>query len=110
MHTGRAMRETDASQDPDAQFVFDGIDEATVGDFGLILDEAACDDVDSADFDGGTPSNTQSRLELATGLRVLPPSLKVMAMEPGVGSPDDPAVPSDVLLIDADKTVDAFPR
>lgn len=46
---------TEASRDPRAADLFDGIDEDVIGDFGLVLGGAAGDEIDRADFGLGTP-------------------------------------------------------
>ena len=47
------------SFDPRADFIFDGISEReTIGDFGLIFDGAAGDELDRIDFSQGTPHHT----------------------------------------------------
>ncbi len=47
------------SYDPRAAFIFEGISEReTIGDFGLIFDGAAGDELDRIDFSQGTPHHT----------------------------------------------------
>jgi N,N-dimethylformamidase len=50
-------RRTEASQDPAFAFVFDGIDDDVIGDFGLIMNGTAGDEIDRLDYALGTPSN-----------------------------------------------------
>ena len=54
-----------ASHDPRAAFIFDGVEEEVIGDFGLIMGGAAGDEVDRADAALGTPPET---MVLATAL------------------------------------------
>ncbi|MFJ5956668.1 N,N-dimethylformamidase beta subunit family domain-containing protein [Paenarthrobacter sp. NPDC092416] len=93
---------TEASRGSDVSFAFDGIDDTTLGNFGLILDGAAGDEVDSADFHGGTPSNAKIILTSRQGPEYYPFVETVMAMEPGVSGPDNPEVRSDVVIMDTD--------
>lgn len=93
---------TESSRAPDVQFAFAGIDEQVIGDFGLILDGASGDEVDSANFDGGTPSNAKVILTSRQGPEYFPFIETLMAAEPDVSGPDNPAVRSDVVLIETD--------
>jgi N,N-dimethylformamidase len=54
---GRSVgyRRLAASRDPRVAFIFDGVEEETVGDFGLVMGGAAGDEVDRADLGLGTP-------------------------------------------------------
>jgi N,N-dimethylformamidase len=58
-------RRLPASYDPRVAFVFDGVTEAVIGDFGLVMGGAAGDEVDRADAALGTPPET---MVLATAL------------------------------------------
>jgi N,N-dimethylformamidase len=48
---------TEAAGDPRAAFIFEGIDEDVIGDFGLNGNGAAGNEIDRADFALGTPPN-----------------------------------------------------
>lgn len=48
---------TEAASDPRAAFIFEGIDEDVIGDFGLNGNGAAGNEIDRADFALGTPPN-----------------------------------------------------
>ena len=52
---GAHYRRTEASDDPRAGFIFEGIDDRVIGDFGLCGDGAAGQEIDCADIDQGTP-------------------------------------------------------
>jgi N,N-dimethylformamidase len=64
---GRSLgyRRLAASHDPRVAFIFEGVEEEVIGDFGLIMGGAAGDEVDRADLDLGTPPET---MVLATAL------------------------------------------
>jgi N,N-dimethylformamidase len=51
------FRRTAESHDPRVAFAFDGVDEAVIGDFGLIGGGAAGSEIDRADFAWGTPGH-----------------------------------------------------
>lgn len=48
-------RRTDASHDERAAFIFEGVDDEIIGDFGSLGGGAAGDEIDRADFSLGTP-------------------------------------------------------
>lgn len=52
---GREFARTDASDDPRAEFIFEGVTGRTFGDFGLVMGGAAGYEIDSADHRTGTP-------------------------------------------------------
>jgi N,N-dimethylformamidase len=54
-----------ASHDPRVAFIFDGVEDEIIGDFGLVMGGAAGDEVDRADLGLGTPPET---MVLATAL------------------------------------------
>lgn len=51
-------RRSEASYRPEASWVFDGIEEKVVGDFGLIMNGTSGDEIDRIDYKFGTPKNT----------------------------------------------------
>ncbi len=57
------FRRLDDSHDPRAAFIFKGVEDVLIGDFGLVMDGAAGDEIDRCDFDLGTPPHA---LRLAT--------------------------------------------
>lgn len=50
-------RRTLASSDPRAQFIFEGVEDEIIGDFGILQGGAAGYEIDRADHDLGTPSH-----------------------------------------------------
>lgn len=55
---GSYYRRTPASYEPEAQWIFDGIDDERLGDFGFSGGGAAGFELDRADFELGTPPDT----------------------------------------------------
>lgn len=51
-------RRSERSYQPDVAWVFDGINEQVVGDFGLIMNGTSGDEIDRVDFRYGTPEQT----------------------------------------------------
>ncbi|MFH8134914.1 N,N-dimethylformamidase beta subunit family domain-containing protein [Pantoea osteomyelitidis] len=51
-------RRTERSYQPDAAWVFDGICDEVIGDFGLIMNGTSGDEIDRVDYRYGTPENT----------------------------------------------------
>ena len=50
---------TEESYEDDVAFIFDGVSEETIGDFGLIMGGAVGDELDRADSQLGTPANAR---------------------------------------------------
>ncbi|WP_158783978.1 N,N-dimethylformamidase beta subunit family domain-containing protein [Pantoea sp. BAV 3049] len=50
-------RRSERSYQPDAAWVFEGIEDEVVGDFGLIMNGTSGDEIDRADFRYGTPAH-----------------------------------------------------
>jgi N,N-dimethylformamidase len=57
------FRRLEDSRDPRAAFIFEGVEDEVIGDFGLVMDGAAGDEIDRCDVGLGTPPNA---LRLAT--------------------------------------------
>jgi N,N-dimethylformamidase len=55
---GRPYTRHPASKDPAVAWIFDGVDEEQIGDYGWVLGGAAGDELDRVDFRLGTPSGT----------------------------------------------------
>ncbi|MBF4768771.1 N,N-dimethylformamidase [Nocardioides agariphilus] len=66
--TGAGYRRLPASEDPRASFVFSGVDDDLIGDFGLILGGASGYEIDRYDIDLGSPPHA---LVLATSAGLL---------------------------------------
>jgi N,N-dimethylformamidase len=64
--TALPFERTDASRDPRASWIFDGVADGPIGDAGLMMDGAAGLEVDRLDFALGTPPHTLL-LAVATG-------------------------------------------
>lgn len=91
---------TDDSYSPDISFLFDGIEEKVVGDFGYVLDGAAGDELDSADLSNGTPNNARVILSSRHNDTYYPFLESVTQIEPNVSGPHNPNVRADVVFID----------
>jgi N,N-dimethylformamidase len=83
---GRPYTRTPLSYEPEHRFVFEGVQSATFGDFGLSLGGAAGDELDRVDPRRGTPPQTRV-LATATGFsdyyRVLPQDQEGILPETG---------------------------
>lgn len=92
---------TPASRDSRAAFVFDGVDEETIGDFGLSGGGAAGIEIDSASTEAGTPPHA---LVLATSTRYS--DVYLMTPEdmddpaPGLGGTEAPAIRADMVFFE----------
>jgi N,N-dimethylformamidase len=93
-------RRTDASRDPDLVHLFSGLDGNEVGGRGLVLDGAAGDELDSADFTQGTPSHARVLLTSRHGDKYLPTLEATQSIAPHSGGQDNPAVRADVVLME----------
>ncbi|MEA2598422.1 MAG: hypothetical protein QOF01_4891 [Thermomicrobiales bacterium] len=89
------------SHDPRAAFVFEGIgDEEIIGDFGVVMDGAAGDEIDRYDPEFGTPPETL-RLATSEGWHTDYYQLvveDVTMILPGRGGTEDPRVRADMTL------------
>lgn len=99
--TASGYTRTPDSFSPDLRHLFRGIEgEEVIGDFGYILDGAAGDEIDSADFNAGTPTNARvlmSSRQNETYLPFLDTAMQVQCDANGLHNPD---VRSDVVYID----------
>lgn len=90
-----------ASYEPAAKWVFEGIEDEIIGDFGLIMDGACGDEVDRYDVSLGSPLNATV---LATSLphsNFYQPAVEDVAMlAPGLGGADNRDVRADMVLIE----------
>lgn len=91
---------TEDSHNGEVDWVFQGISEEIIGDFGLILDGASGDEVDSVDFEAGTPRHAQVLLTSRHGAEYYPFIETVMAVEPRQDGAHNPNVRGDVVLIE----------
>jgi N,N-dimethylformamidase len=57
--TGAPYVRQPASYEREVAFIFDGVEDELIGDFGLALGGAAGDEIDRVDFDLGTPAATR---------------------------------------------------
>jgi N,N-dimethylformamidase len=89
-----------ASHDPEVAPFFEGIDGEVVGDFGLVLDGAAGDELDSADYAAGTPAHAKVLMSSRHDDTYFPFLEQVTQVLPNAGGPTNPAVRSDVVYID----------
>lgn len=93
-----------ASHDPRAVFVFAGIGaDEIVGDFGLVMDGAAGDEIDRWDPDFGTPPETL-RLATSEGRHTDYYQLVIEDLRmtfPGRGGTEDPRVRADITLTES---------
>lgn len=91
------MRKPD-SYEPETEFIFDGIEEEKIGDFGLIGDGAAGLEVDIYNEDLGSPENAYL---LASSENHTPNYLRVVEEIffnlPYYGGPDDPEARGDIV-------------
>lgn len=88
------------SYSPDLAFIFEAIGDEMIGDFGYVLGGAAGDELDSADFGAGTPSNARVILSSRHNDTYYPFLESVTQVEPDVSGPNNPNVRSDVVFID----------
>ncbi|GAB3053017.1 large subunit of N,N-dimethylformamidase [Intrasporangium mesophilum] len=84
----------------DVTWAFDGVSPGVIGTNGLVLGGAAGDEVDSADYDAGTPPEARVLLTSTNlGPKYYPFLDAVLAVEPGQSGMENQAVRSDVVLI-----------
>ncbi|SFQ05565.1 N,N-dimethylformamidase [Amycolatopsis rubida] len=98
---GRGYLRTPASRDPRWAWVFDGIAEDVLGDFGLVMNGASGDELDRCDPALGSPPHT---VVLATSQphdeNYHQAVEDVMEIRPGLSGPGNPAVRSDLVLVE----------
>jgi N,N-dimethylformamidase len=95
------FRRTADSHDPRAAFIFDGVDDEIIGDFGLIGDGAAGLELDSASRGYGTPPHA---LTVATSEQHTDAYIRVNEdighMLLSIGGQDDPQVHADMIFFE----------
>ncbi len=96
------FRRTSDSHDPRAAFIFDGVDDEIIGDFGLIGGGAAGLELDSASRAYGTPPHA---LTVATSEQHTDAYIRVNEdighMLLSIGGQDDPQVHADMVFFEA---------
>jgi N,N-dimethylformamidase len=94
-------RRTDAGRSPEFAFVFDGVDDEVIGDFGLIMNGASGDELDRFDLDRGSPPETVV-LASTTGHSDFYQLVgeDVLASRPGLGGTESPEVRSDMTWLE----------
>ncbi len=98
--TASGYSRTEESYSSELAFIFESLGDEMIGDFGYILGGAAGDELDSADFSGGTPSNARVILSSRHNETYYPFLESVTQVEPNVSGPHNPNVRSDVVYID----------
>jgi N,N-dimethylformamidase len=98
---GAGYTRTLESYDADVSFIFKGVHEPVIGDYGRALDGAAGDEIDRVDFALGTPAKT--RLLATSSLRHDSSFYRciedVMQLAPGYDGPSDDAVRADMAYL-----------
>ncbi|MDX8482559.1 hypothetical protein RFN28_29475 [Mesorhizobium sp. VK24D] len=98
--TASGYSRTEDSYSPELSFIFEGLGDEMIGAFGYVLGGAAGDELDSADFSAGTPSNARVILSSRHNDTYYPFLESVTQVEPNVSGPFNPNVRSDVVFID----------
>ncbi|MEV8607067.1 N,N-dimethylformamidase beta subunit family domain-containing protein [Amycolatopsis sp. NPDC051373] len=92
---------TPLSYEPEWAWVFEGIDDHLIGDFGLIMNGASGDELDRCDFTLGSPPNTAV---LATSQRHSDfyqlAVEDVLMLAPGLGGSESDLVRSDMVIVE----------
>ncbi|WP_405435921.1 hypothetical protein OG373_04200 [Streptomyces avidinii] len=96
-----AFARTPLSYEPEWAWVFDGIDDELIGDFGLIMNGASGDELDRCDLGLGSPPNTAV---LATSQRHSDyyqlAVEDVLMLSPGLGGSECKDVRSDMVVVE----------
>jgi len=92
---------TELSYDPHYAWVFDGIPERELGDFGLIMNGASGDELDRFDVALGSPPNTAVLATSAQHSNYYQLAVEdVLMLVPGLGGADSDQVRSDMVLVE----------
>lgn len=96
---GTYYRRTDASYEPDVDWIFDGVDGGVIGDFGYCGGGAAGYELDRADHDLGTPETAVvvARSENHPAHFVLPPEEWLTHVKTLAGDPPEVLIHADML-------------
>ncbi|CAM5761940.1 large subunit of N,N-dimethylformamidase [Labrys miyagiensis] len=96
-------RRTTASYEPEASWVFDGIEDEVIGDFGLIMNGTSGDEIDRIDYHYGTPPET---IVLASSEPhsewYVPVPEDILSTSNKMNAAYNPNVRSDMVLIEKD--------
>ena len=110
-HFGNPYRRTEKSRDPSYEWIFDGIKEDVIGDFGLSGGGAAGFELDRADTKLGTPLNA---VILATSeghgdhFGLVPEEILMTNMLAWNGEPYDDLIRADIVYFDTPKGGSVF--
>lgn len=92
---------TPASYEPQYAWVFDGITDSTIGDFGLIMNGASGDELDRCDIALGSPPQTVVLATSARHSNYYQLAVEdVLMLAPGLGGADCADVRSDLVLVE----------
>jgi len=99
----RPFDRTPESHDPRVAFIFDGVSEEPIGDFGLAMDGAGGDEIDRFDVDNGSPHDTLV-VAVASGFtnhyQVTIEDVKILTPNPGYGGEQSPLVRGDMTYLE----------
>jgi N,N-dimethylformamidase len=93
---------TSESYDDDVAWVFEGIAEEVIGDFGLVLGGAAGDELDNTDPELGTPRHARVLAFSQHNQYYLPTLETQIEIVPGLDGSRNPSVRSEVVLFETD--------
>jgi N,N-dimethylformamidase beta subunit-like, C-terminal/Concanavalin A-like lectin/glucanases superfamily len=95
------FRRSESSRDPRAAFIFDGVDEEIIGDFGVVGGGAAGLELDRFDLSLGSPRHTLvlASSENLTGL-YFPPPEEVNNVMPNLAAPQNPKARGDLVFFE----------
>jgi N,N-dimethylformamidase len=98
--TASGYKRTPDSFAADVAHLFKGIEEDAIGDFGYVLGGASGDEIDSADFNSGTPTNARILMSSRHNEMYLPFLDTAMQVQRDANGLNNPEVRSDVVYID----------
>ena len=95
------FRRSEASRDPRAAFIFEGVDEDIIGDFGVVGGGAAGLELDRFDLSLGSPAHALvlASSENLTGL-YFPPPEEVNNLLPNLAAPQNPNARGDMVFFE----------